>query len=123
MGIVLLALIVANSPLGPAYTEFWTHKVYLQIGDFNVFNHHGDAMTLMTFINDVLMTVFFFSAFLLLFLRDFQWQGLALAFAVPMLNVLTTGLLPKLLLILRPCRSRTMEVKNTLLNGFCPVKR
>ena len=61
MGIVLLALIVANSPLGPAYTEFWTQKVYLQIGDFNVFNHHGDAMTLMTFINDVLMTVFFFS--------------------------------------------------------------
>ena len=42
------------------------------------------------------VTVFFFSAFLLLFLRDFQWQGLALAFAVPMLNVLTTGLLPKL---------------------------
>ena len=42
------------------------------------------------------VTVFFFSAFLLLLLRDFQWQGLALAFAVPMLNVLTTGLLPKL---------------------------
>ena len=42
------------------------------------------------------VTVFFFSAFLLLFLRDFQWQGLALAFAVPMLNVLTTGLLPRL---------------------------
>ena len=42
MGIVLLALIVANSPLGPAYTEFWTQKVYLQIGDFNVFNHHGE---------------------------------------------------------------------------------
>ncbi len=42
------------------------------------------------------VTVFFFSAFLLLFLRDCQWQGLALAFAVPMLNVLTTHLLPKL---------------------------
>ena len=42
------------------------------------------------------VTVFFFSAFLLLFLRDYKWQGLALAFAVPMLNVLTTGLLPRL---------------------------
>ena len=26
------------------------------------------------------VTVFFFSAFLLLFLRDYKWQGLALAF-------------------------------------------
>ncbi|MBQ8556925.1 MAG: FtsW/RodA/SpoVE family cell cycle protein [Clostridia bacterium] len=42
------------------------------------------------------VTLFYFSAFLLLFLRDFQWQGLALAFAVPMLNVLTTALLPRL---------------------------
>lgn len=42
------------------------------------------------------VTVFYFSAFLLLFLRDFKWQGLALAVAVPMLNVLTTGLLPRL---------------------------
>ena len=42
------------------------------------------------------VTIFFFSAFLLLFLRDYQWQGLALAIAVPMLNVLTTNLLPRL---------------------------
>ena len=61
MGIVLLALIVANSLLSQTYTEFWTQKVYLQIGDFNLFNHHGEAMTLMAFINDVLMTIFFFS--------------------------------------------------------------
>ena len=42
------------------------------------------------------VTVFFGSAFFLLFLRDFKWQGLALAFAVPMANVLTTNLLPRL---------------------------
>ncbi len=42
------------------------------------------------------VTVFFFGAFLLLFLRDFRWQALALAFAVPMLNVLTTAILPLL---------------------------
>ena len=42
------------------------------------------------------VTVFFFSAFLLLFLRDLKWPGLLLAFAVPMANVLTTRLLPRL---------------------------
>lgn len=61
MGIVLLAMIIANSPYGAEYTAFWTQKVYLQIGDFNVFNHHGHPMTLMAFINDVLMSIFFFS--------------------------------------------------------------
>ena len=44
----------------------------------------------------IAVTIFFSSAFLLLFLRDFQWQGLALAIAVPMLNVLTTTFLPRL---------------------------
>ncbi len=42
------------------------------------------------------VTVFYFSAFLLLFLRDYQWQGLALAIAVPALNVVTTRVLPRL---------------------------
>ena len=42
------------------------------------------------------VTVFYFSAFLLLFLRDYKWEGLALAIAVPMLNVITTTLLPRL---------------------------
>ena len=53
------------------------------------------------------VTLFYFLAFLLLFTRDCflhgaavafteHWQGLALAVAVPMLNVITTGLLPRL---------------------------
>ncbi len=53
------------------------------------------------------VTAFYFLAFLLLFIRDCysyglgpafleHWQGLALAFAVPMLNVATTNLLPRL---------------------------
>ena len=42
------------------------------------------------------VTIFFAGAFLLLFLRDFQWQGLALAVAVPLAHVLTTNLLPRL---------------------------
>ena len=61
MIIVMLAMIVANSPWSQAYMAFWNKEVYLQIGDFNLFNHHGHPMTLMTFINDVLMTIFFFS--------------------------------------------------------------
>ena len=53
------------------------------------------------------VTVFYFLAFLLLFVRECyisgfvtavteHWQALALAFAVPMLNVVTTGVLPRL---------------------------
>ena len=53
------------------------------------------------------VTLFFFLAFLLLFVKNCylhgfgtaiaeHWQGLALAIAVPMLNMVTTGLLPRL---------------------------
>jgi NhaA family Na+:H+ antiporter len=61
MIVVLLAMLVANSPWSDAYTAFWSKEVYLQVGNFNLFNHHGHPMTLATFINDVLMTIFFFS--------------------------------------------------------------
>ena len=57
----LLALIIANSPLSAAYQAFWQHEIILQIGNFNVFNHGGHPITLMQFINDALMAVFFFS--------------------------------------------------------------
>ena len=57
----LLALIVANSPLSSAYQTFWKQEIALQFGDFNVFNHAGHPMTLMQFINDALMAIFFFS--------------------------------------------------------------
>ena len=57
----LLALIIANSPFSAAYQAFWQHEIVLQIGDFNVFNHGGHPITLMQFINDALMAIFFFS--------------------------------------------------------------
>ena len=57
----LLALIVANSPLSSAYQAFWEQEIILQIGSFNVFNHGGHPITLMQFINDALMAIFFFS--------------------------------------------------------------
>jgi NhaA family Na+:H+ antiporter len=58
----LLALIVANIPaINSHYFEFWEQEIRLQIGNFNIFSHNGHAMTLLQFINDALMAIFFFS--------------------------------------------------------------
>lgn len=57
-----LALLVVNLPfLHNFYNSLWTHDMALQIGDFNLFSHHGEPMSVMAFINDALMAVFFFS--------------------------------------------------------------
>ena len=56
-----LALVVANSSWSDEYFAFWLQPVHLQIGSFNVFNHGGHPLTLLEFINDALMVVFFFS--------------------------------------------------------------
>lgn len=61
MVVALLAMVVANSPWAGAYHAFWSHPVALQVGGFNLFSHHGEPLTLMAFINDALMAVFFFS--------------------------------------------------------------
>ena len=59
--VTMLALFVANSPLQDLYKALWEVPVHLQVGSFNLFSHHGEAMNLGQFINDVLMTIFFFS--------------------------------------------------------------
>lgn len=57
-----LALIVANIPgISHLYNEFWTQEVRLQVGDFNIFSHHGQPMDMLAFINDALMAIFFFT--------------------------------------------------------------
>ena len=62
IGATLLALIVANIPsINSYYFNFWNEPVRLQIGDFNVFSHSGHPMTMLQFINDALMAIFFFS--------------------------------------------------------------
>lgn len=61
MIVAVLAMVVANSPWADAYHAFWSHPVSLQVGRFNLFSHHGEPLTLMAFINDALMAVFFFS--------------------------------------------------------------
>lgn len=61
MTMAVLAMIIANSPLASAYHEIWEYPIVLQIGDFNLFSHHGEPLTVMQFINDALMAIFFFS--------------------------------------------------------------
>ncbi len=56
----ILAMVAANSPWSHLYTEIWNRPISLQIGNFNLFSHHGTPLTLMTFINDALMAIFFF---------------------------------------------------------------
>lgn len=58
----LLALIMANIPaMNQYYFNFWSQEVRLQLGDFNIFSHGGHPMTLLEFINDALMAIFFFT--------------------------------------------------------------
>lgn len=58
----VMALVVANIPgLNTLYNDFWSQPMRLQVGDFNVFSHAGHPMTVIQFINDALMAVFFFS--------------------------------------------------------------
>lgn len=58
----VLALIIANIPgLNSIYNGFWEQEMRLQIGDFNLFFHGGHPMTVLQFINDALMALFFFT--------------------------------------------------------------
>lgn len=58
----ILALAFANIPaINQYYFDFWNQEVRLQVGDFNIFSHAGHPMSLLSFINDALMAIFFFS--------------------------------------------------------------
>lgn len=62
MAATALALLVVNLPfLHDFYNGLWTHEIALQVGKFNLFSHQGHPMSVMAFINDALMAVFFFS--------------------------------------------------------------
>jgi Na+:H+ antiporter, NhaA family len=60
MAVALLAMVVANSPWHDLYQEIWNYPISMQLGDFNLFSHHGNPLTLAGFINDALMAIFFF---------------------------------------------------------------
>lgn len=58
----VLAMIIANIPaINHYYLDFWNQEVRLQVGDFNIFSHSGEPMSVLEFINDALMAIFFFS--------------------------------------------------------------
>ena len=55
----IAAAIIANSPVAPVYQEFLLHELHFRIGNFNLLSHGGQNLTMIEFINDGLMTVFF----------------------------------------------------------------
>lgn len=58
----VLALICANIPaIKDWYFSIWQSTISISIGDFNFFSHGGHSMTVMDFINDFLMAIFFLS--------------------------------------------------------------
>lgn len=58
----VLAMIVANVPvLSDYYYALWKMPVKLDVGGVNIFSSHGETMSLMQFINDALMAIFFFT--------------------------------------------------------------
>lgn len=56
----VVAVFVANiPPLSGLYHQVLQFPVMIQIGEVNIFSHHGETMNLLTFTNDVLMVLFF----------------------------------------------------------------
>ncbi|MCP4846122.1 MAG: Na+/H+ antiporter NhaA [Actinomycetia bacterium] len=64
-GIVLVAatvvaLVWANSPWSAGYQDFWHSEIEFSVGGWFSLEHGGHPLTLIDFVNDVLMVLFFF---------------------------------------------------------------
>ncbi len=57
----ILAMILANSPFQEKYHQFLQFPVQLIFGNTSLFSHHGEPLSMLAFVNDALMTVFFFT--------------------------------------------------------------
>lgn len=55
----IAAAVIANSSIAPVYQEFLSHELHFRIGSFNLLSHAGHNLTMIEFINDGLMTIFF----------------------------------------------------------------
>lgn len=55
----IIAVTIANSPVGNIYQEFLFYKLQLSINGFDILSRGGESMTVLDFVNDGLMTVFF----------------------------------------------------------------
>ena len=56
----IVAMVLANSPCGDGDIQLLAFPIDLQAGQFNFFAHHGETMSMLAFVNDALMAVFFF---------------------------------------------------------------
>lgn len=56
----IVAMILANSPWAHTYHQLLAFPIDLQAGRFSFFSHHGEPMSMLAFVNDALMAVFFF---------------------------------------------------------------
>ena len=55
-----VAMVIANSSISDWYNNLLSHPINFQIGSLSLFSHHGQNLTLIQFVNDALMAVFFF---------------------------------------------------------------
>ena len=56
----ILAIVMANSPWAIRYHMLLDFPIDIQIGQFNLFSHNGVPLSMLDFVNDALMTIFFF---------------------------------------------------------------
>lgn len=56
----IVAMLLANSPWASSYNHLLQYPIDLQYGSFNFFFHDGHPMSMLAFVNDALMAVFFF---------------------------------------------------------------
>lgn len=59
--VAVVAIVIANSPWGPAYQALLATELHLGTETFNFLSQGGQPMTLLGFINDALMAIFFLS--------------------------------------------------------------
>lgn len=57
----IMAAMIANSDMASLYQDFLSQELHLRIGSFNLLSHGGHPLKMIEFINDCLMTIFFFS--------------------------------------------------------------
>ena len=56
----ILAMVIANSSASDWYNNLLSYPIHFQIGGISFFSHHGQNLTMLQFVNDALMAVFFF---------------------------------------------------------------
>jgi Na+:H+ antiporter, NhaA family len=59
--VALAAVIIANSSLHEWYESIWETTIFFGTDTFNLFSVHGHPFTILEFVNDALMVIFFFT--------------------------------------------------------------